>query len=267
MTLDTSTAIAEVTAAGLLPAERCAVLVVGSVAWGWDTPTSDLDLCVVAPQPWPGAPGGPTNPVSTLPVLVDPPDIRVEVTKVAGRPCQLKYWTDAQVAQVLGKVGWAAFEAGALAQGVLSVEEYALLQILPRALPLEGEDWLRAAQERLHSSAARAMACSRLLGSSDGLAEDAAGHVRAGDTDSAVLAAWLAYGLAVDAVMASHGELADNPKWRARRVREMAVPELPYADFWAVTTMRDLDPDDPARWVTRTVRACQRLASQVDVGR
>lgn len=264
MAMDTSTAVAELTAAGLLPAERHAVLVVGSVAWGWDTPTSDLDLCVVARQPWPGGPGGPTNPVSTLPVLVEPADIKVEVTKVAGRPCQLKYWTGDQIAQVLDKLGWDAFEAGKLTQGVLSTEEYSLLQILPRAIPLDGADWLRAAQERLHASAARAMACSRLLVASDGLTEDAAGHVRSGDTDSAVLTAWLAYGLAVDALMASHGELADNPKWRARRVREVAPPELPYADFWAVTTMRDLDPDDPVRWVNRTVRACQQLAAEVD---
>jgi hypothetical protein len=262
--MDTSTAVAELTAAGLLPAERHAVLVVGSVAWGWDTPTSDLDVCVVAPRQWPGGPDGPTNPVSSLPVLLDPDDIKVEVTKVAGRPCQLKYWTGAQVARTLAKVGWDAFESGALTQGVLSTEEYALLQILPRAIPLEGADWLRAAQERLHASAARAMACQRLLAFSDGLAEDAAGHIRAGDTDSAVLTAWLAYGRAVDAVMASHGELADNPKWRARRVREMAVPELPYADFWAVTTMRDLDPADPVRWVTEVLRTCQDLSAEVE---
>ena len=262
--MDTSTAVAEVTAAGLLPAERCAVLVVGSVAYGWDTPTSDLDLCVITSQPWPGGPAGPTNPVSSLPVLVEPGDIRVEVTRVGGRRCELKYWTDSQLDQTLDKVGWDAFEAGALTQGVLSPEEYGLLQALHRAVPLEGEDWLRATADRLAKSATRAMACSRLLTLSDGLTEDAAGHVRAGDTDSAVMTAWLAYGLAVDALLAAHGELADNPKWRARRVREMAPPELAYADFWAVATMRDLDPDDPVRWVNRTVRACQQLSAQVE---
>ena len=80
----------------------------------------------------------------------------------------------------------------------------------------------------------------------------------------AVLAAWMAYGLAVDAVLATHGELGENPKWRPRRVREIAPPEVPYADFWAVTTMRDLDPADPVRWVRRVVRISQQLSAQVE---
>ena len=264
MTLDLSTAIAEVTEAGLLPAERCAVLVVGSVSLGWDTPTSDLDLCVVSPDPWPGAPGGPTNAVSWLPVLLEPDSIGVEVGRAAGRRCELKYWTDAQLDQAIDKLGWSAFESGALLQGVLSGEEFGFLQRLEKAIPLEGEGWLRAKVERLGKSAIRAMVCSRLLALLDGLAGDAAGHIRAGDADSAVLAAWLAYGMAVDAVLASHGELGDNPKWRPRRVRELAAPELPYADFWAVTTMRELDPADPVRWVTGVVQTCQDLAAEVE---
>ena len=264
MALDLSTVIAELTEAGLLPAERCAVLVSGSVALGWDTPTSDLDLGVVTVEPWPGAPGGPTNPVSSLPVLLEPDCIRVEVSRAAGRRCELKYWTDAQLDQTLEKMSWAAFEAGALIQGVLSPEELGLLQRLAKMVPLEGADWLRTKIDRLEKSATRAAICSRLLAQVDGLAEDAAGHLRAGDTDSAVLAAWLAYGMAVDAVLASHGELGGNPKWRPRRIRETAPPELPYAQFWGVTTMRDLDPADPARWVTGVVRTCQDLAAEVE---
>jgi hypothetical protein len=262
--MDTSTAIEEVEAAGLLPAERYAVLVVGSVAYGWDTPTSDLDLCVITPEPWSGGPAGPTNPVSRLPVLLDPDTIPVEVTQAAGVRCELKYWTDAQVDQTLDKVNWTAFEAGELFQGVLSPEEFGLLQRLEKSVPLEGEEWLRAKADRLAKSATRAMAASRLLMVADGLAEDAAGHVAAGDPDSAVLAAWMAYGLAVDAVLATHGELGENPKWRPRRVREIAPPEVPYADFWAVTTMRDLDPADPVRWVRRVVRISQQLSAQVE---
>ena len=234
------------------------------MAYGWDTPTSDLDLCVFTPQPWPGAPGGPTNPVSSLPVLLRPDSILVEVTRVAGRRCELKYWTDSQLDQTLDKVSWDAFEAGELTQGVLSPEELGVLQALERAVPLEGEAWLRAKVERLTRSATRAMICSRLLTLADGLTEDAAGHLRSGDTDSAVMTAWLGYGLAVDAVLAAHGELGENPKWRPRRVRAAARPELPYDDFWAVTTLRDLDPADPVRWVNRTVRACQQLSAQVD---
>jgi hypothetical protein len=262
--LDLSSAIEEVTAAGLLPEQRCAVLVVGSVAVGWDTSTSDLDLCVVTVDPWPGAPGGPTNPVSSLPVLLDPDCIRVEVTRAAGRRCELKYWTDGQLDQTLDKMSWAAFEAGELTQGVLSPEEFGVLQQLGKAVPLEGADWLRTKIDRLEKSATRATVCSRLLVLLDGLTEDAAGHLRAGDTDSGVLTAWLAYGRAVDAVLAAHGELGENPKWRPRRVREIAPPELPYADFWAITTMRDLDPADPARWVAAVIRTCQDLSAEVE---
>lgn len=264
MALDLSTAIEEVAGAGLLPAERCAVLVVGSVAVGWETPTSDLDLCIVTVDPWPGGPGGPTNPVSSLPVLLEPDCIRVEVTRAAGRRCELKYWTDSQLDQTLDKMSWPAFEAGELTQGVFSPEEFGLLQRLDQAVPLEGADWLRAKIDRVEKSATRAVVCTRLLALLDGLTEDAAGHLRTGDTDSAVLNAWLAYGMAVDAVLAAHGELGDNAKWRARRVREIAPPELPYPDFWAITTMRDLDPADPVRWVTAVVRACQDLSAEVE---
>jgi hypothetical protein len=186
------------------------------------------------------------------------------VGRAAGRRCELKYWTDSQLDQMIDKLAWSAFEAGTLLQGVLSTEEFGLLQRLERAIPLDGEDWLRAKVERLGKSALRAMACSRLLALLDSLIGDAAGHIRAGDPDSAVLAAWLGYGMAVDAVLAMHGELGDNPKWRPRRVRELAPPELPYADFWAVTTMRDLDPADPVRWVTEVLRTCQDLSAEVE---
>ena len=211
-----------------------------------------------------GAPGGPTNPVSSLPVLLEPDCIRVEVTRAAARRCELKYWTDSQLDQLLDKMSWSAFEAGELTQGVLSQEEFGLLQRLDKAIPLEGADWLRTKIDRLEKSATRAVVCSRLLAQLDGLTEDAAGHLRAGDTDSAVLAASLAYGLAVDAVLAAHGALGDNAKWRSRRVRAVAPPELPYADFWAVTTMRDLDPADPVRWVTDVLRSCQDLSAEVE---
>jgi hypothetical protein len=80
-----------------------------------------------------------------------------------------------------------------------------------------------------------------------------------------VLTARLAYGHAVDALLAGYGETSPQPKWRVRRMRAAAPGEIPFEDFWAIETMRDLDPADPLPWIKAVVRACQDLAAEVEL--
>jgi hypothetical protein len=95
--------------------------------------------------------------------------------------------------------------------------------------------------------------------------EDATGQLDNDDVESAVIAAKLAFGSAVDALLASHGEFGHNEKWRARRMRAVTPKELSFEDYWSVETMRDFDPATPRSWVEQVLARCNRIATEVVV--
>jgi hypothetical protein len=99
----------------------------------------------------------------------------------------------------------------------------------------------------------------------DHYTEDAVGMRANNDMNSAVLAARQALGFAVDALLASHGELETQPKWRARRMREVLPSELSYDEYWDLETMRSYDKDAPERWVDEVLLLCQRIAAAVNL--
>ncbi|MEV5873800.1 hypothetical protein AB0L75_06105 [Streptomyces sp. NPDC052101] len=245
---------------GLLPADHRAVLCVGSVARGWANDGSDCDLNVVAAGPW----YGPS--VRTIPVPLRPPSVPAAVEYLDGRRWEIKYWLDAQVDQMLAKVSWDRFEERSLASDVLTETEELFLERLATCLTLSGTSWVRGRRLELGATAFRAFVTTRSLIEADASIEDALGQLAADDIDSAVLSARKAFGHVVDALLESHGAFGSRlPKWRARRFVEVRPRQLSYEDYWAVETMRDLPQDRPGGWVTRVVRLCRDLSTDVEI--
>jgi hypothetical protein len=245
---------------GLVPSDALAAFLVGSVARGWANPGSDYDVNVVTAVP---PTSGPTGQV-LLPL--DPPTVPVADAALPDRRCEVKYFLDTQVDQLLAKVSWAAYEGAGTAGGQLGTVEELFLERLATCVPLTGSEWVQQRRSSLAASAFGAYTVTRSLAQADGSVEDALGQLAAGDVESAVLSARKAYGNAVDALCESRGEYGYHlPKWRARRVRAVASAALPFDTYWAVETMRAYDPADPAAWVESVLYACADLALATDI--
>jgi hypothetical protein len=107
---------------------------------------------------------------------------------------------------------------------------------------------------------------TRTLARADSFLEDAIGQLGAGDVESAVISAKMAFSHCVDALLESAGEYGFyTPKWRARRMRAVAPGAISFEDYWAIETMRGYDPADPGAWVSSVVRTCQRLSMKIEV--
>jgi hypothetical protein len=242
-----------------VPAGLRAALLVGSYARGWANEGSDLDVVMVAES-------RPDKAVHPLPVPLDPAEIVFTSGYAGSLGWEVKYWLTGQLEQLLDKVRWETFETNRAAAQSLTDQEELLLERLVSAVPLTGEDWLAETRGRLAGSAFRTLVASRSLGFADKAVVDALGQAAAGDLTSAALSARSAYQHAVDALLESHDSYGSlSVKWRARRVQEAALPELPFDDYWAVETMAACDRADLARWVTDTVKRTRRLMLSTEV--
>ncbi|WP_431043040.1 hypothetical protein ACQUSR_14870 [Streptomyces sp. P1-3] len=253
---NSSSHLPELRAQGLLPdAPRC-VYQAGSIVRGWGNPTSDVDLYVITDQEWSGRVDGAPIPLGA--------DIFHSIeTYVEGTRCDIRYLTDAQVEAVLAKVSHEAFDS-AVGEGVqLDRQETVLLEWLRHGVALENEEWLRRRSDELKASAFGAVLVQRGLNYADSRVEDAVGQMSIGDLESAVLSAHVALGYAVDALLASHAEYGQNPKWRARRFRSVAQSVLSFEDYWALETMQSFDPADPAAWVNEVLPVCRKISMEV----
>lgn len=244
---------------GLLPANHDAVYLAGSLIRGWGNVTSDLDVYVVTGHLWQG------EATTSAPVSVAPGVIPVQAFYRGDRRWDVEYWLDGQVDELLGVVSWEAFESGRSSGRMLTPTEIAFIQRLGFSQVVVGEDWLRRRRQQFDESAIRTMIAASALDMLDHLTEDAIGMRDNGDCDSAVLAAHLALGFAVDALLASRGEFTEQAKWRARRLRAVAPPELPFDEYWELETMRSYDRQAPDKWVNEVLRLCQRIAEAVQL--
>lgn len=247
----------------LLPPDLLALCCVGSVARGWANAGSDYDFNVVSRTPW-RVPE--ESSVQAIPVPLRPDAVPMVTLFVGGRRWEVKYWLDAQVDQMLGKVGWEQFEKGGSgARALIDVEEL-FLERLATCLPLGGAAWVRDRRRELDGTAFRAFVTTRSLAAADEAVEDALGQLAAGDCDSAVLSARKAFGHVADALMESEGNFGSLlPKWRARRFREAPPGRLAYEEYWRLETMRGFSSEAPERWVRHVVRRCKDLSLEVEI--
>jgi hypothetical protein len=243
----------------LLPATYQCVFVAGSLIRGWGNETSDVDIYIVTDSPWQSGSADP-RPVQLRHGLVP-----VEIHHMDGRRWDVEYWQTAQVDELLAKVSWEEVNRGGTSARQMSWLENDFLERVSYGAALDGADYLGELARRRDASAFRSLMVARSLDYLDLSTEDATGQLDNGDVESAVIAAKLAFGNAVDALLASHGEFGHNEKWRARRMRAVTPKELSFEDYWSVETMRDFDPATPRSWVEQVLARCNRIATEVVV--
>jgi len=258
--IDTAPILPELQSLAYIPADTVGVFVSGSMVRGWGNATSDVDVHIVTRTL------RRSSVSETGHVSLEPATLSYERAYVAGRRWDVEYWTESQVDQLLAKVGQEAYDGDETPWSTLSRTELGMLERLPYALAADDGGWLASVQHRLRESAHRLVLTGISLRESDGLVEDAAGQLEAGDTYSAVIAARLAFAHAVDALQASEGQFGSLwPKWRARRMTLISSDVLSFDTYWATESMADFDPADPGAWVTRTIGLCHSISSRLEV--
>ncbi|MFG2531015.1 hypothetical protein [Streptomyces sp. NPDC048516] len=251
--------LAPVRERGLVPDDAVAAFVVGSAARGWHNARSDFDIYVVT------AAERHSETSNSMPVPLDPPRVRSETFYEHDKRWEVTYWLDSQIDQMLAKVSWEVYEAGTVAEDVLSRREELWLGRLGNCLPLFGEEWVDRNRKRLVASAFRSFLVVRSLGDADDAVEDALGQLESGDLESATVSARIAFGHAIDALLEGAGEFGSHlPKWRPNRFKAAAPEALSFEDYWALETMRGYDPADPRPWITDVLTICQDIAMRVE---
>lgn len=244
----------------LLPETMICAFATGSLVRGWGNATSDLDVVVISEQPWTSTTG------ATTPVLLDPPALQWEHTRLGDLPLEVEYWTVAQLDECLGKFAPADKPVGAKPWVGLSHDERSFLERIPYGRPLAGDAHVEHYRQQFFASTfTHSFLCSS-FDTMDGFVEDAIGQAEAGDVRSAVLSVRLAFGHCIDALLADAGQYGSRwPKWQARRFAEARQSIVSDEEYWGVQTMADYDPADPAAWVSRVARICQRVATHVTI--
>lgn len=258
--IDFAECLPELARRGLLPERYRAAYIAGSIACGWGHTASDLDIYVVCDEPWTG------ETTTRVPVALTPDTVPFAVAHVDRMRWTVEYWQDTQIDQLVGKVSWEVFERDPNSAALVTSpvqKELNLLERMNHAIVLAGEDWIAERRRQIGASAIRSIAASAQLDVVDTYLEDIVGLMESGDLDAAVLAAKVAFEYAVDALMAFHGEVARDGKWRARRVKLVDSKTLPFADYWRLETMRDFDPDDPRPWLERVLALCREISFEV----
>ncbi|WP_159000906.1 hypothetical protein [Streptomyces sp. SBT349] len=245
----------------LVPDTCQAAFVVGSSARGWGNEKSDIDIYLVSGEPW----SGPE--MIDVSVPLRPATVGWHTFFADNRGCDLAYWLDDQVDQMLAKISWDAFDRARAASGdALTVREEVFLERVTTCLPLIGEDWVARRRAEVGASAFRSILVTRSLGQADRAVEDSLGQLEGGDPHSAVLSARIALHHTVDALLEEQGNYgSEPPKWQARRFRETSPATLSFARYWELETMREYNPDDPSRWINEVLTLCQDLALKIEV--
>jgi len=253
------TCLGELDRHGLLPASYEAIYAGGSLVRGWGNDRSDLDIYVVVTEPWR------SDEAQVETVALDPDTIAVEVVYVDKRRWDVEYWLESQVDQLFAKVAPDQLDGSLPAGKHMAYAEVAFLQRLAHAAPIDKDAWLDERKRRLDASPLGSVMALRALHMMDIYTEDAVGQLEAGDVYSAVLSSRLAFQYAIEALLASHGEFGESPKWFARRYLAADPPELGFDEYWALETMRSYEPDAPERWVEEVLGVCRRISSDVSI--
>jgi hypothetical protein len=243
---------------GLLPDDTVAAFCVGSVARGWANEGSDYDVYVVTERLFDG------DVTIRTPVPLDPDVIPIHVM-TDERRFEIKYWTDGQMQQMVDKVSRERFDRGGSIEPLIEVEQTCVERLLT-CLPIVDDGWIAKIRSVVEDSAYREFTVVRSLAAAEKSVEDAVGALRSGDVYTAVLAAEIAFGRTVDALLESVGSYgATTPKWRARRMLDAQPAALSFEEFWTKTTMADLDPENPTPWVEQIIDWCRRIPMDIEI--
>jgi hypothetical protein len=241
-----------------IPEDTVCVFVSGSLVAGWGHTTSDVDLYVVTTTPaviTPTTTTGLSLSAQPLPVVIQ--------YAPGGMRYDIEYWTMAQVDELFGAVRGPG-DGDDQAVGRPGYDDIDCFYRISIGVALTGGAWLRAAKERLSKSVLPAILARLEFDEADNFVDDAVGLLQAGDQHSALLAARMALGHAVDGYLYGRGSLSPAAKWRYRKLAALPDPALAPDIFWRLETMRDLDPDDVRPWVEEVLRTCQFLMMEVD---
>jgi hypothetical protein len=244
---------------GLLPASYEAVYAGGSLVRGWGNDRSDLDIFVIVREPWR------SESAQLDSVGLRPEAIPVESTFVSSRRWDVEYWLESQVDQLFDKVAPDQLDGSRPAGLHMTTTEIAFLERLAHAALIDKDEWVHERKRQLEASPVSEIMTLRALHMMDIFVEDAVGQLQAGEAESAVLSAKIAFGSAIEALLASHGEFGETSKWFVRRYRAVDPPELGFEDYWKLETMRSYDSAAPEKWVEEVVTVCQKIASEVKV--
>lgn len=255
--MDTDIYLAALRAHEALPADPRCVFISGSVVRGWGNSTSDLDVYVVDDAAWTGASSG------SAPVSVGS-EVRLNAIHAEGCRFDLVYWMANRVDRLLDAVSWNAYDSGTLTNHTFTRYDIDLMERLSYAAALVGHDWLAERQRRLSRSAFVTHMVMQRLNMAELLTEDAVGQLQSGDQECAVLSARLAFGHAVDALLAQRGEFGQNSKWRPCRFRAVKPEALTFEEYWRIETMASYDGRQPGAWVEEVVATCRRVALAVN---
>jgi predicted nucleotidyltransferase len=244
---------------GIVPDDCVCAFLSGSIVAGWGNATSDLDIYVVsASVPNVAATGSVAH-------FGDPPTVPILVRVVGDSRWDVEFWLESQVDQVVEKVTATELDGERPAGLDFTPDDKDFLYRLSIGLALIGEDWLRSRRETIEAARYPTIVATVAFSQADGYVEDALGQLEAGDDVSAVLSARIAFDHAVDGLLATKGELAPNPKWRARKLLRAQPSEISWDDYWEVETMQRFDPANPAAWVRGVIERCQELMLEVDL--
>ncbi|MFI7537267.1 hypothetical protein [Streptosporangium sp. NPDC049376] len=244
---------------GLLPATELTTMIVGSTAQGWSHQYSDLDFAIVSTESLVH------EELLTADVPLAPGHLSVTALRHEGNRWEVKYWLDSQVDELMDKISWKAFEEQKAGPPLVEVEQLFLDRLLS-CIPLSGDEWVATRREQIKTSALRAFLVRYNLAKSDSFANAALGQLAVSDTESGVLSMKAAFDYLVDALLASHDQYGSLVKWRARRYRAADPEALPFDQYWAIETMRDLDPANPGEWIKKVYELCKDLTAEIEVG-
>lgn len=218
----------------------------GSVAYGWDSSTSDIDVHVVTD------------------LSVDRRGRRLAevIGQMIGREWDIDYRDRLSTDQLLESLSWERYRSGDAA-ALLTDDDLQFVARLWHGAPLTNAVMFDSVQQRLKASAARWVVTEWYLDHYDHSALDVQGQIEAGDNISAVMSAREAIRCVAAAALAGAGELPVDQKWRARQMREANPGPLPFTQYWRIETMADYTEEDPAQWARETIYRCQKVVESI----
>lgn len=248
MMLDVRRLADELQVAGFLREPVACAFLSGSVAYGWNTSTSDVDIHVVTDGPVPSTVHGERG-------------LRQD-RGLDDWMWDLEYQDSELIERLLDCLSWETYLSADPAS-IISDADVDLVSALWHGVPLLGESTFEEIHTRLELSAAPWVVAGHYLDDYDRFALDVQGLVERGDDASAVMSARAALACVAAAALSVEWQFPVAQKWRARQMRLVDPDCLPFDDYWALETMSGFSASEPAAWAVRTIRRCQRALKRI----